>query len=175
MTTPILLLGAGRMGGALVKGWLDAAAFSADALMVRDPYPSTDASRAGAVNPADEALSAAKTVVLAVKPQMWREAATTYAALLAPDAVIVARPGKWGNPFSVMEVGRRYPSLTAEQCHSFAVNEFRTDRVAVHPEYPSDAEIRAELAGKDLTCWCKLSEPCHADVLLEIANGPVTP
>jgi pyrroline-5-carboxylate reductase len=90
MTTPILLLGAGRMGGALVRGWLDAGAFTADALMVRDPYPSTDASLAGSVNPPDEALAGAKTVVLAVKPRMWREAATTYAALLAPDAVIVS-------------------------------------------------------------------------------------
>lgn len=37
--------------------------------------------------------------------------------------------------------------------------------------YPSVEEIRAELAGKDLACWCPLYEPCHADVLLEIANG----
>ena len=32
-------------------------------------------------------------------------------------------------------------------------------------------EIRSELAGKDLACWCPLDQPCHADVLLEIANG----
>jgi hypothetical protein len=32
-------------------------------------------------------------------------------------------------------------------------------------------EIRAELAGHDLACWCKPGDPCHADVLLEIANG----
>lgn len=32
------------------------------------------------------------------------------------------------------------------------------------------SEIRAELAGKDLACWCPPYEPCHADVLLEIAN-----
>ncbi|HEY9415508.1 MAG TPA: DUF4326 domain-containing protein [Pseudonocardia sp.] len=31
--------------------------------------------------------------------------------------------------------------------------------------------IRAELAGRDLACWCKPGDPCHADVLLEIANG----
>jgi hypothetical protein len=33
------------------------------------------------------------------------------------------------------------------------------------------AEIRSELAGFDLACWCKLGDPCHADVLLELANG----
>lgn len=37
--------------------------------------------------------------------------------------------------------------------------------------YPTDAQIRAELAGRDLACWCPLDQPCHADVLLEIANG----
>ena len=30
--------------------------------------------------------------------------------------------------------------------------------------------VREELAGKDLACWCPLDQPCHADVLLEIAN-----
>lgn len=30
--------------------------------------------------------------------------------------------------------------------------------------------IRKFLAGKDLCCWCPLDQPCHADVLLEIAN-----
>ena len=29
-----------------------------------------------------------------------------------------------------------------------------------------------ELRGKDLACWCKEGEPCHADVLLELANPP---
>lgn len=32
-------------------------------------------------------------------------------------------------------------------------------------------EIQDQLAGKDLACWCPLDQPCHADVLLEIANG----
>lgn len=28
----------------------------------------------------------------------------------------------------------------------------------------------AELRGKDLACFCPLDKPCHADVLIEIAN-----
>ena len=93
-------------------------------------------------------------------------------------AVDVGRPGKWGNPFSAMDAGRRYPSLTSKQVAALIVNQFRTDR-SQHPEYPSDAEVRAELAGKDLMCWCPLEDadgnrvPCHADVLLEIANEPI--
>ena len=37
---------------------------------------------------------------------------------------------------------------------------------------PTLDEIRAELAGKDLMCWCPLDQPCHADVLLDLANTP---
>lgn len=36
---------------------------------------------------------------------------------------------------------------------------------------PRVDELRAELAGKDLACWCPLDQPCHADVLLELANA----
>jgi hypothetical protein len=36
--------------------------------------------------------------------------------------------------------------------------------------YPHGKDI-AELAGRDLACWCPLDQPCHADVLLEIANA----
>jgi hypothetical protein len=36
---------------------------------------------------------------------------------------------------------------------------------------PTREAIRAELAGKNLACWCKPGEPCHADVLLALANG----
>lgn len=32
------------------------------------------------------------------------------------------------------------------------------------------AEDLAELRGKHLACWCPLSQPCHADVLLAISN-----
>lgn len=36
--------------------------------------------------------------------------------------------------------------------------------------HPADF-IRSELRGKDLACWCRLDEACHADILLEIANS----
>jgi hypothetical protein len=32
-------------------------------------------------------------------------------------------------------------------------------------------DAKQTLKGKDLACWCRLDQPCHADVLLEIANG----
>lgn len=40
-----------------------------------------------------------------------------------------------------------------------------------HRAYVTVEDVRRELAGKDLACWCPLDQPCHADVLLEISNG----
>lgn len=94
MITPILMLGAGRMGGAMVEGWRAAGAFDPAELMIRDPLPSPAAlaaEAAGAVlNPPDAALAKAKTVILAVKPQVWREAAAEAAPWLGSGAVIVS-------------------------------------------------------------------------------------
>jgi pyrroline-5-carboxylate reductase len=88
--TPILLLGAGRMGGALIDGWLDTGAFKASDLIVRDPYADPSAFPGAVVNPLEAELARAKTVLLAVKPQMWREAAAQVSDHLADDAVIVS-------------------------------------------------------------------------------------
>ena len=95
MITPILMLGAGRMGGAILEGWRRAGAFPAAELMIVDPQPSEAALAAGQsgarLNPGQEAdLAAAKTVVLCVKPQVWQEAAGQYSSWLAPDAVIIS-------------------------------------------------------------------------------------
>jgi len=76
----------------------------------------------------------------------------------APDAVIVARPSKWGNPFKVgapsPETGA--PMDAAEACRLF--EHLTIPQLPVH-----------ELAGKDLACWCALDAPCHGDVLLRYA------
>ena len=88
--TPILLLGAGRMGGALIQGWRAAGAFQAADLIIRDPHVDAAAFAGARVNPPLEALSTAKTVLLAVKPQIWREAVQNVVPYLAPDAVIVS-------------------------------------------------------------------------------------
>lgn len=79
-------------------------------------------------------------------------------------AVVVARPSKWGNPY-------RWSSRElAVEAFRLSLDERRSGFDDWAP-YPSDDEIRAELAGRDLACWCPLDQPCHADVLLEIANG----
>lgn len=77
-----------------------------------------------------------------------------------PDgAVVVARPTRWGNPFVVGEDG------IADRVE--AVSRYR-EYVARDPRVAQAA--RERLRGRDLACWCPLDAPCHADVLLELAN-----
>ena len=92
--TPILLLGVGRMGGAMIEGWMRAGAFEPSALILRDPFAGEAAERLAAqgarLNPPDAVLGEARTVLMAVKPQVWRDVATAVEPLLHPDAVIVS-------------------------------------------------------------------------------------
>jgi pyrroline-5-carboxylate reductase len=91
---PVLLVGAGRLGGAILAGWREAGAFPPGELLVRDPAPGAEARAAeaagAALNPPDAALATARTVLLAVKPQGWTAKARALAPHLAPDAVVVS-------------------------------------------------------------------------------------
>jgi pyrroline-5-carboxylate reductase len=82
------------MGGALIAGWRRAAAMSAKDLLIRDPSPgeaARTAAAAGAVlNGPDEGLAAARTVVLGVKPQVWRNIVSDLVPHLASDAVVIS-------------------------------------------------------------------------------------
>jgi hypothetical protein len=78
------------------------------------------------------------------------------------EAVNCARPGKWGNPFIEEYNGAE-----------FAVSTFRAMLMRETPPCgfrPRINDMQKELKGKNLACWCAPDEPCHADVLLELAN-----
>ena len=91
---PLLLVGAGRLGGALAAGWRIAGALAPGDLLIRDPHPGPEAREAIAagagLDPSDEALASARTVLFAVKPQGWIAKARELAPRLAPDAVVVS-------------------------------------------------------------------------------------
>lgn len=74
-------------------------------------------------------------------------------------AVVVSRPSRWGNL-------HRDPSVSRTQ----RVAAFESDLREGRMPYTLD-DVRRELRGKDLACWCTPDGPCHADVLLRIANG----
>ena len=88
-------------------------------------------------------------------------------------AVSVCRPGKWGNPFPIGKpgpLGRKAPD--AEGATGFFEDMLKDPEFREIAGYPSIEEIKAELGGKDLMCFCPVGPGtfCHGDVLLKIAN-----
>ena len=98
------------------------------------------------------------------------------------NTVYVGRPTRWGNPFPMSRFGREgayrffdnaargiwYPfaAWEAELDFAYRAHQEWTRRIGGHPTEAAVSELR----GKNLACWCPLSSPCHADVLLELAN-----
>ena len=79
---------------------------------------------------------------------------------LPEGAVFVGRPSRWGNPY---RLGKEADSRER------VVEMYREMLDRLPPE-----ELRAllePLKGRDLACWCPEDAPCHADVLLELANA----
>jgi hypothetical protein len=92
------------------------------------------------------------------------------------NTVKVDRSTKWGNPFIVGEDGDR------KECVELFLGLLRDGAAPSRrsADYPKRLDHRAyilahldQLRGHDLACWCPLNQPCHADVLLELANAPI--
>jgi uncharacterized protein DUF4326 len=86
-----------------------------------------------------------------------RQRSRRKGARLPEGAIVVTRPTKWGNPHP-LELGR-----------TEAVRRYRSDLFAGRLPVTVD-DVKRELHGHDLACYCPLDEPCHADVLLAVAN-----
>lgn len=109
---------------------------------------------------------------------------------MPPNTVCVTRSGKWGNPFVIRERRGKFEVIstlpcdiesegvdrvivavgdTREEAARKAVAIFKTallsEDLPVHPHH-----VREQLRGKNLACFCAPGSPCHADVLLDIAN-----
>jgi NTP pyrophosphatase (non-canonical NTP hydrolase) len=82
-------------------------------------------------------------------------------------AIYVGRGTQWGNPFRVDPLG--IDPLTREQ----AIARYRYEIVQMNGGVVGFNRfwVQQKLRGKDLACWCPLAQPCHADVLLELASG----
>lgn len=83
------------------------------------------------------------------------------------NTVYVGRPSSFGNPFRVGKPNMEgwedleHPNTSARAVELFERYFALTWRIGL---------ITDDLRGKNLACWCALDEPCHADVLLKIAN-----
>jgi pyrroline-5-carboxylate reductase len=90
---PLVLIGAGKMGGALLDGWLNFG-FDPGRIMVIEPQPTPAMSALGArglhLNPNAAQLAGAAAVVIAVKPQAAAEALAAAAPSIAASTVVVS-------------------------------------------------------------------------------------
>lgn len=83
-------------------------------------------------------------------------------AILPAGWVYVGRASRglpasqYANPFPIGKGGNRDEVL----------DRYRQEVV---PTYDL-TRLRADLAGRDLACWCGPSQACHADILLDLAN-----
>lgn len=94
---------------------------------------------------------------------------------LPENAVIVTRGTMWGNPFVVKpdaQPGTQYfcGTYIAVPTVEDAVDCFRL--MLEEPSMKGYVEaVKQKLRGKDLACFCKPGQPCHADILLKVANA----
>jgi hypothetical protein len=108
--------------------------------------------------------------------------------LVSPNGlpiVYVGRPSRWGNPYVVTRYAfaeadgtpidqvvwtKRRPDIVA-QARAMALRDFEHALADPSSLKFSEDDVRRELVGKNLACWCPLDAECHADHLLLVANG----
>lgn len=138
---------------------------------------------------ASEAMTSPLTQAMPIRIQRKR----TKGWKMPPNTVSVTRPGKHGNPFRVggyFKVGGPHvmsgiSMAWSERCiwnketdpaiaiaEGYALIESAAQAVDLFRKLVARGHVKADdLRGKNLACFCRLDQPCHADVLLEIANG----
>jgi hypothetical protein len=93
---------------------------------------------------------------------------------MSANTVKVDRSTRWGNPY-------RMHGDSCPMTPDMAVGLFRklledqggfVARVRGQDVHTTVDDIRRELRGRNLACWCPHGQACHADVLLEVANAP---
>ena len=99
------------------------------------------------------------------------------------NTIYVGRPSRWGNPFRVGDpsIGgsytlddslRLYRIYMGSDWSAMTLAErIEARRWAQFHDSVTTESARLLLKGSDLACWCPLDQPCHADILLEIANA----
>lgn len=85
---------------------------------------------------------------------------------MPPNTLKVDRSTRWGNPFSAAEAGSAAAAVALHR-RWMSGDVAAPDGAAP----PSAAALRQALGGRHLACWCPLDGPCHADLLLAIANA----
>lgn len=89
-------------------------------------------------------------------------------------------PSPWGNPYKVNRAGKwrsavsprdeKFPKEYDCKTHAEACWRYR-ELLARSMEQTKLDEIRCEIRGRDIFCWCRVNQPCHGDILMFIANS----
>jgi hypothetical protein len=96
---------------------------------------------------------------------------------MPPGAIYVGRPTRFGNPFPVDIYGR---DRAVDLFRRWMLGPMSMEELSTLSHYPEGSMVMERrvmraaipvLRGHDLSCWCALGAPCHADLLLEIANA----
>lgn len=86
---------------------------------------------------------------------------------MPPNTVKVDRSTKFGNPFTFRPRSPDGRRIAVDRFQRWLGGEEMDGLQPAAECYPDPSELR----GKNLACWCPLDEPCHADVLLKLANA----
>ena len=174
LPTPLVLVGAGKMGAALLRGWL-AGGLDPAAVTVIDPHPSPDiaalcAERSLRLNP--EADAPAGALVLGIKPQVLDAAAAALVPWIGPDTLVVSiLAGK-----TIADLKRRLPGARAvvRVMPNLPASIGRGATGAVgSPEVGPQARASAErlLASSGLVAW--LDDEALIDAVTAVSgSGP---
>lgn len=105
---------------------------------------------------------------------------------MPPETVKVDRSTRWGNPYYVeKQGGQRWNPASNQWEDMWELRHPRWVKGDIFPTKESATNMAvmrfagevaplmdlAPLRGKSLACWCKPGQPCHADVLLDLANA----
>ena len=99
---------------------------------------------------------------------------------MPPGTVYVGRPTKFGNPFRTADgIGIGHWFNDERGARQFVVDCFDAWLNGSDDGWSGIQAMQRRgliqhlpaLRGKDLACWCPLDQPCHADILLELANA----
>lgn len=93
------------------------------------------------------------------------------------NTIYVGRPSSYGNPFRIGNDVSGYGVLKDNEDCVAVYNQWiklqLSGAYGERPDWRKDTlQMLSKLKGKNLACWCRKSHPCHADVLLELANKP---
>jgi hypothetical protein len=101
-----------------------------------------------------------------------------------PNTVNCTRPGRYGNPFTVEKYGLENSLMLFRKLLTECVSPYDLPFDAQEDAFNSEIikaydksnapsildMVKGDLRGKDLMCFCSLSEKCHVDILLELSN-----